>query len=319
MSKAAAMEIATGQAGMPVNPSIITGEIPDGATDPNEVKEPVKSLDSDRFAKLAAKESQLVKMREEYKAERAKFEDELKRFEEVKKKIEEFEALKKTDPVKAFELVGFTQDDFVNWVGETSKEPTPEEIARKAAQEELKKYQEQETKRLEETKKAEEEKSLKEFQKQMKERIVRDAEKFQFSDYYGDDAAETAMLTVSELLKADETLTLNEAIEEALSLTEGYYEERFNDMKSKIKKLNPAPEKKEEPAAVDAPLKAEVSPRRGAPTERNRVLSGREVVKKIPSLSNQATATVAGTAGRRETPAEKRARLETMLRNGGKL
>ncbi len=308
MSKEAAMEMMTGTPTTAVNPSLITGSMP---SETPAVVAPPATLDSDRFAKLAAREARLVKERETFKTESQKVAEEKAKIEEVKRQVETFEQLKKSDPIKAFESLGFTQEDFVNWVAEKNTEPTPEQLARSAAQEEVKKYQDEVTKREEEAKAKRDADNIASYSKALGEKVKTEADKYKFINYYEESGVDQLIENIGVYIKDNPGLSLTEIEKMAKDDLEEFYKDRYEDMAKRIapKVEAPAVQTKEEP------LKAQVSPRS---TQRTRTLSDKNVLpaKKIQSIPAQATATASSVSTKRETPSEKRARLENWLRTG---
>lgn len=312
MSKEAAMEMMTGVPATTTNPSLITGSMAT-ETPPSTVSTPA-TLDSDRFAKLAAREARLVKERETFKSEAQKVQEDKAKIEEVRRQVETFEHLKKTDPIKAFESLGFTQSDFVNWVADKNTEPTPAQLAQNAAQEEIKKYQQEVSKREEETKAKKDAENIASYSKALGEKVKTESDKYKFISYYEEAGVDQLIENIGVYIKDNPELSLVEIEKMAKDDLEEFYKDRYEDMGKKI-----AP--KVEAAAVpakDEPLKPQVSPRS---TQRTRTLSDKTVLpaqKRIPSLPSQATATASSVSTKRETPSEKRARLENWLRTGVK-
>lgn len=258
---------------------------------------PTKEVDSDRFARLAAKEARLVKEREGFKTEQQRLLDERKGLEEVQAKIKHFEELKKTDPVQALKDIGFTEDDMFNFLsGKVKEELTPEQKAEAAAQAAIKKFEDaQEAKAKKEQEDAYDQ-SIKSFKGEIKSAIAKETETYEFLNYQGALGEELVYETILEIYKIDKEILPHEAMKEALELAESFYEEEAKKMMM-LKKL--APKVEATPAKVEEP-KAPVKP------------------SIAPSLTNKVTTTIASTVPRPETRAEKRARLEEQLRAGFK-
>jgi len=294
MSKEAAMAIATGQ---PVPAPVVDSAI---QPIPNEPAAEPKGLDSDRFAKLAAREEKLQRAAQEYKSEQQKLYEEKEKLKSVQSQISEFEKLRETDPVAALKVLGFTDAQIANaLIPEPKEAPTPEEIARKAAQEQLEAYKKEQQ---EIAAKAEAEKNTRligEFKQQIGKFVEKDAEKYEFCNHYGPVAQEAIYETVLEFIKQDPNLTPIDAMREAVEALEAYYEsedEALMNLRKRQAKITKT--------AAPAPEPAK-------PVQRSRTP---QAAKPVPTLTNKATATVASTAPVKESREQKRARLEAMLR-----
>lgn len=291
MSKESAMAVAVQAA--PV------AEAPQAAPETTQAApEQPRELESTRFNLLAKKEAELVKQREEYKKEREAFLAERDQFKPIHEQFAKFQELKKTNPIEAIKLLEFSDEDFINYMATREDNSTPEEKARKAAQQEIERFQNEMKER--ELKAAQERnnKIITEFKQSIATTIASDKEKYEFANMEGPAAEELAYLFVEECVKqGDDAPTA----EEAAQYVEDYYEGKFRQAMS-AKKLTPkeavAAAKEAIAAAKDEPLKAEVSPR-------------------PKTLSSKVNPTVASTVSRRETPSEKRERLIQKLASGG--
>lgn len=301
MSKEQAMSMLTGQTITSVNPSLITGDMPTSPEVPQEVTQvqATKDIDSDRFAKIAAREAKFVKDREAFKLEQQTIAQEKEKLRSVKEQIDQFEQMKTKDPVAALKAIGFKEEDIFNFLA-AKEEPTTEEKAALAAQTEIKKFRDEQ---LAEVKKLEQERSdraLKAYKDQIPKMISSEAEKYEYCNYNGPIAEEIIYETILNFMKDDQTLTPHDAMKEAIEAVEKMYEDEDVAM-SKLKKRQP--KEAVAPAAPEVPLKAQVNPRSSSPN-------------RATSLTNKIAPTTASTAKKSESPSEKRARLESWLRNG---
>lgn len=296
MSKQGAMSLLSGEPVQAVNASLVTGDMP--VTDVPQETPVVKDLDSDRFARIAAREAKLQQEREALKSEQQKLYENKKSLEELHAKAARFEELRKTDPLEAFKSVGLTDTDIMNMLAGKA-EPTPDERAQELARLEIKKFQDEMASKETAAAKERDEKAIQGFKSGIGQTISKEADKYEYLAYNGSIAEDVVYETVLGILKDEPNIAPHEALKESLELVESYYEEMDKDMAVKIKKRQP------KPVDPDAPLKAEVSP---------------QPLKKppLPTLNNKATATVASTANstKRESLSEKKERLMARLRDG---
>lgn len=282
--------------------AVLSGETPSPVAEVTSVEtpvaplEPAKDLESSRLALFAKKEAAIVRDREEFKKQRQEWEEEKGRFKPLMEKGQRFEELIKSDAVEALRLMGMTDaqilNTFANVTGEKAPTP-PEELARIAAQEEIKKFQEQEAAKAADAEAKRHASILDKFNKDITKTIAADPDKFEYCKYYGPVAEGLIHETVAEVLKAEGQLI---SIKEAAELVENYYEEQDKAMSSLKKRT---PEKKTiEAAKSDAKMAMD------------------KYNQNAKTLTNKAAATTASTIQKTETRAEKRERLENMLRNG---
>lgn len=257
-------------------------------------QEPAKpTVDSDRFAALTAKEIKLQKERELLKQEKEQLKP-------VWEKWQKFEETKKTDKIEALKLMGFTEEDILNFVANApeKKEPTPAEIAAQAAREEIEKDRKAREDKELQLQKERDEKNIKAFKEGIGETIKKETEKFEYLNHYGEVAQELVYETILEFMKEDPELTPYDALKEALDSVEDYYAEEntkllnLNKFKSKL----PKPEEKPVQEAVKKPLQPATKP--VAPT---------------PPVKPETTPQ---TSTRKETREEKKERLARMLSGG---
>lgn len=295
MSKQSAMNMATGSTASVASPSLVAGSPPvDATVSPVEgtvtqAVEAPRTLDSDRFAKLARKESQLVKEREEFKKEK-------EWVSERKQRWDKFEQTKSQDPVEALKMVGFTDTEIFNALsGSVPKEITPEERAAQIAKEQIEAYKKEvETQKVTEQQAADK-RTLTNFKNRITNTLSKDPDKYEISLYNGKAAEdliyETMLVDAQNLKEGEQLMSLEEAAEEV----EEYYKSYFEGARS-LKKLTP--QQVEE-------IKEEI--KQQAP------------IQKSKTLTNAAAPTVAATVntGKRESREEKRERLINQVRMNG--
>lgn len=319
MSKEAALSMMTGQPVTQVNPSLVIGEIPPISAEEIALPPPA-GLDSDRFARLAAREAKLVKEREALKLEQQSFKTEQQKTYEARTKYDEiigkankFEELKEKDVVEALKHIGLSDTQIFNLMAnrEEPKPPTPEELSAQAAlaaQTEIKKFQDEQALKADKEAKERDERAINGFRKAIGESITKEAEKYEYCAHYGQIAEDLVYETILNIMSDDQkegvTTAPHDAMKEAIELVENFYENEDKAM-SKIKKRQP-----KETAAPEPETKTQ-------PT-RTRTVEAKAPTKPIPTLTNKATATVASTVTGKETPAQKRERLENWLRTGSK-
>lgn len=333
MSKAGALEMLTGTAPTIVNPSLITPDMPksqiaaveqpkelyQGGQDPalNQSQQPEPTtLESDRFARLSQREAKLQQEREQIKREREEARQDRERALAVKQQYDKFQELKKIDPIAAFKELGFTETDFVNWAAEQNKEVTPEEkmaqVAQKTAAEQLEAYKKEQAEAQAKLQYEKDMSAVNGYKQSLAKMIQDNAEKYPGTHFQGEAGAAMVYDSVLQYIKEnpndnDDPVTI---AKDMLELYENYQTEEFLEM-AKLPKYRD--KLKAFMTPQEPPLKPEVSPR---PTRTRTLDNAALVQKRIPSPSNKDTATVASTASKRESPSEKRARLENWLRNG---
>lgn len=263
-----------------------------------------EDLQSSRFAAIAKREAKLVKDREEWakirdqeKAEIEKLKGELK---EKLTPIEKFQVMRSQDPVAALKELGFSDTDIINFMAQSEKrELTPEEKAKLAAQEEIEKFRREEAEKAAKAETERNDQIISKFRSDIKAQIQKEAEKYEFCAFYDDVAVQKVFDHIEKVAKETQELI---PIEQALAEVEAYYEEEDRLLSEKVKKRNKGGvvgEEKKEETKTDSKKEEKAPP----PPK---------------TLTNAATATVAGTAKveKTETRAEKRARLAEALRRG---
>ena len=265
-----------------------------------ETKAP-ETLESSRFNQLAKKESEIVKQREQLKKDREAYEAEKEKLRDVNEKLKRFEELKVKDPIAALKEAGFTETDLYNFLSAAEDKSTPAEQAAKAAQAEIKKFQDAEAKKVSEAQAAQNKQVIEKFKTDITKTVGADKDKYEYCNFYGAVAEELIYDTVERVLKDSGELI---SVEEAAQMVETYYEEGDKAMMTAVKKRQ-AKEAAQAEEKKDEPLKAEVVP--GQPNKPS-----------TKTLTNKLAATVTSTIPKSETRDEKKARLADKLRNLGK-
>lgn len=300
MSKEAAVALLTGE---PVAPIQGVTEV---TTDKPAEAVAGTVLDSDRFAKLAAKEASLQKDRENFKTEQQKVYEREGKLRAIEKQILDFEEMRSKDPIQALKILGFTDTDVFNALaGNEKPAATPEEIARLATQDELKKYEQAQLQAQAKVQAERDTKAIAGYKDAIGKVIEKQADKYEYCNFYGPVAQDLVYETVLQIMedeqKAGSAITTPmDAMREAIELVEGFYEEDDKSRMS-LKKRQPKVE-----ATAPAPT---------PPPQRTRSVST-PAAKPVPTLTNKTTATVSSQANGRETSSQKRTRLENMLRGG---
>jgi len=309
MGKAEAMTMLTGEASNATSGSLVTGEIPAvtaeqlASTQPTEIasdvvaKPPTDEMQSTRLAIFAKKEAQLQREREALKAERESWLKEKQQADQYLQKGREFDEIAKTDKIKALRMIGWSDEDIVNIIAETSnKQVDPIEEARKIATEETRKLREE----LEQEKiKAEQSRNqqlITRLKSDIANTISQKAEQFEICSFRGVEAQEQAYEIILENLKQFNELL---SVDEALAMTEEFYENEGRALQQ-LKKFQTKQEQIAEPIANQTTKTTTTQPQ-----------------SKSKTLTNSATATTAGIINRRETQSEKKERLIKALMNGG--
>lgn len=271
-----------------------------------------EALQSTPFSQLAKKEAEIVRQREIFKREKQAIEAEKTKLAEINKQIKLYEDTKKTDPIAALKMIGFSETDIFNYMAANEqKEPTPEERAAKAAEAaaeaKIKAFEEQQKQRIIAEQKERDTTLIKGFKSDIANTIKTNSEKYEYCNYYGPEAEALAYEITLATLKTSggkDVLTPQEAIQ----MAEEYFENKDKEMAT-LKKRNPTP------PPVEAPPSAErsrtVTP--GFPNQEQ----PKPTVTKTRTLTNAATPTAASM--RRTGPEsreQKRERLMNALRNG---
>jgi hypothetical protein len=293
MSKEAALAIMTG-APAPAPVAEVTTQSPGLAEAPPVETPKPQELDSTRFKHLAAKEAEIVKMREEAKRERELIAQERAKLEPAKKEWETFMELKEKDKIAAIKSMGFTDTDILNAFAAVEDTMTPEQKAAKAAQDEIQKFRDEQAAAQAKAQQETNERVLQKFKEDVDAFVTTNKDKYEYINFNGQIGQELVKDTIAAILEESKELI---SIEEASDLVEAYYEDLDKKMAT-LKKRNPTPVEAAPVEPVkEEPLRAEVNPRPAPPK----------------TLSNKVNATVAATVTRKETPNEKRQRLIRQL------
>lgn len=259
------------------------------------VETPKETVDAERFANLAKKESALQKEREAIKAEKASIAEAKAKYEDVGKKFGEFETLRTKDPIAAMKLAGFSDTDIFNFYAKAQEEArlkeTPEGKAIAIAQAEVKKLRDEMTTKEQQQKAIQDAAIIKKFQGKISETVTSNKDKYEFCNHYGAVAEQLIFKTIEQVLEdSGEVITPQEAAD----LVEEYYENLDKSMTTLKKRGYKAPETESAP-------KEETK----APVERSR------------TLSNKVAPTVASTVSKKETHEQKKERIIQNIRENG--
>jgi hypothetical protein len=246
-------------------------------------------MQSTVFAKLAAKEAKLVKEREEFKAQQEKLLAEREDVKKVMDMVKEFEQLKNTDRLAALKKLGFTDNDLFEAMAATSepKEETLEDKASKIAQAKIDEYAKTQAQKQAEAEQARNEEIITRYKGDITKTYADDKDKYPMSNFYGQAATDLAYQLVLEISDKEKKVI---SAQEAVDLVENYYEEHYKQLQAL-----------KTPKVVEPPAPAPEAP-------------------KSKTLTNSVTASgtsLAARETRRETQAEKRARLIAQLQQKG--
>lgn len=268
------------------------------------------SQQSEKFAGLARKEAEFVKKQLAFQQERAAWEkDQKAKADAILAKANEFETTRKSDPIAALRMLGFTETEIFNYLAASEKkELTPEEKAAQAAQaivdEKLGAFEKAQAEKEQQAQLQLDQKTISKFKGQLGSVIEANKDKYEYCAHFGAAALDLAYQMVLETVKESNGEDVPTP-EEAIEMVEQYYEEEDKAM-ANIKKRN-----------ADQ-LKAEVSPQT-QPSERTRTVSPPADARAAPATQTNARRTVANreasasTPSGRETPAQKRERLIRQL------
>jgi hypothetical protein len=284
MSKEAALAVATASSPSPeAAPTAATT----GTSTPPE-------MGSKQFALFAKKEAQLVQDRQALNAERD-------RVQGAAKQYDEYLNTKKTDPIKAMKMMGFTETDIFNYMAAAEpQEVTPEQkaiqAAEAAADAKIKSFEQAQTKKEQEAQAKADQSIIQSYRQNVSRTITANPEKYEYCKYHGPLAEELIYETVLKIVTDSQGKDVPTA-EEAAQMVEDFYEGQDKQM-SQLKKRQPKPS-------------AETTPQ---PT-RTRTLS-KPPVPTAPArtLSSRATVTSSSVKPLNETRDQKRERLINMLK-----
>jgi hypothetical protein len=318
MSKESALAMATG------SPEPIPASAPVIGGPPPTPIEPPKDMESARFAAQARKEAEFVKKQQALKAEQEKFESEKKEilarrktYDETMERAKQFEDTRKTDPVAALKLIGFSETDIFNFLaGQEKKEATPAETAAEVA---TKVAEELIEKKLSAKDKEQADKEAKliadrdaglinEFKSGLGSVVEANKDKYEYCAHYGPAAIDLAYRTVLQIVEDSKGEDIPTA-EEAIQMIEELYEEEDKALMS-LKKRQP----KVEATEVETKAAPERTRTVSTPTGHTPVAPA---IQKTRALSNAARpTTAAATRTVNETREQKKERLMEALRRG---
>ena len=245
---------------------------------------PPQEMQSTVFAKLAAKEAKLVKEREEFKAQQEQLLAEREDVKKVMDMVKEFEQLKNTDRLAALKKLGFSDTDlFEAMAAVEPKEESVEDKAAKIAQAKIEEYAKTQAEKQAEAEKARNDEIINRYKADISKTYADNKEKYQLSNFYGEAATELAYQLVLEISDKEKKVI---SAQEAADLVENYYEEHYKQLHALKTPKTPEPA----PVVPEAP--------------KSRTLTN--------SVSASSTS-LAARETRRETAAEKRARLIAQL------
>lgn len=250
-------------------------------------------LDSTRINHLLKKEQELQRQREINKKERETLLSEKHTWDEQRKVLSEFQALKSKDPVAALRLAGFSEQDLITFANAQADTRSPEERARAAAADEIKKFQDGQKTEADKAQTERNTQVLTQFRNDITKVVGANKDKYEYCNHNGPLAQELIYDTVAAVLaESGEVIS----IAEAADLVETYYEDTDKAMAS-LKKRGPK-------SSVDAP--APVS------TPKNtRTVSGQGVPAKVAASVSSTTS-----IPKAETRSQKRERLMQKLAGG---
>lgn len=320
MSKQSALNMMTQPTGTQITatPGLMTpnlsvdpaAELTVGPVDPPPVA-PKDDLNASRLAIFAKKEAALHREREALKTERDSWQKEKEEAEGYRTKGKTFDDMRAKDPIAALKVLGFTDTEIMNFLAEgEKKEASPEDIARKIAQEEAQKIRDELKAQHEAGEKDQQEKAIARLKSDITSTIKTQADKFEYCSFEGPEAELQVYEIIVENLRENGELL---DVEQAFQMAEEYYEARDKAMAG-LKKRQPIPAT---PAAEPdtLPPTGDTAARGGrtgsAPTS-----NVPQPPQRPKTLTNAVAATAGATIPRRETPAEKRERLINALKTG---
>ena len=291
MSKETAMNMLNQTTTTPTTPTEVTSENKGLPTD--------ESVTSRSLALFAKKEAKIQKEREDFKRQQEEFAKERDKVNEISRKAKEFDDLRTKDPIAALRLLGFSEADLFNYLSTNQKtEPTVEEVARKVAEEETKKVREELAREQQQKEEQTNKERIDNFKADIANQVKAKAEEFKLIAFRGREGEEQIYEYITEVLKeTKELISIDEAMKDVEELYRMEAEEAYNMVK-------PKEEPKVEAKVETPPATPVAKPKPSTPPK---------------TLSNKITPTVSAVANaslKRETPQEKRSRLEEALRRG---
>lgn len=334
MSKESAMALAKGgplpTTTIPVTPAATaTPEVPNA---PSTAAAPTQTSADPRMQTLLKKEVDLVKQREMFNRQKQDLEQKAKSADEILGRAKQFEELKKTDPVAALKLIGYSETEIFNIMAaanEPAKTKTPEEIASETTQKLLKERDDAEAKRnAEATASANDQAVTSSIRSVLSN--PENVEKFELCALSGGPAEEQIRETLFAFAEADskeakargEQYVLTEEaaqklLVEATEAVEGTYRANVKEL-SGTKAFTALMKELGWTKAEIAAVAAAAVP--AAPVVTTTVVETPAQVAaaaRTKTLTNRVSPTSAAlNSAPRETQAQKRARLESVLRTG---
>lgn len=307
MSKEAALSMLTGSIPPPV-PSASPENVP-----PTAPPQPAQ-LQSTPFSHLAKKEAELVRQRNEFKKDQETWGQERARLADAKKQYDQYNEMKKSDPVGALKMLGFSEQDIFNYMAnaqpvELTAEQKAVQAAEQAADAKIKAFEENQTKKERDHQFAQDKEVIQSYRDDARQIVEKNSDKYEYCKFYGEEANALVWELASTVVKESQGKDFVTA-EEAVQMAEEFYEEMDQSMNT-LKKRQPK--------------QAESVPTQTTQPTRTRTLSTpptnseapKPTITKTRTLTNAATSTMASSRiNRNETREQKRERLIDALRNG---
>lgn len=285
-----------------IKPSPVTGAVPENAKEAAnpalENKGVVPQLPSTQLSHIAKKEARVLADREVLKKEQEALRLDREKVDQILKIKNDFDETRKKDPIKALRDIGFTEKEIVDYL---SQEDAPKLSTEEIVQLEIKKMREDDAKKATEAQKANDTILVNKFKSSLSEVVATDPLKYELCAHHGPMAEEIMFNLAVEEAKEGKIPDPKSIAEEVENF---YYEQKIS--MDKLKKFAP---------------KEDLVPLTPKVIERTRTVHpSQDVVKpKATTLTNKLAATsaaIAKPANRTESPSEKRARLEAMIRIG---
>jgi hypothetical protein len=296
MSKEQALSML--QATIPVAQPTSSATAPVVATEPkaaeptaSQAPKPTQLAADPGLSHLAKKEAELQRNREAFKKEQADLAAERQKVLDMAKDVQTFRDLQGKDRIAALKHLGFSDQDLLNYIAAQEDTSTPEEKAARAAQAEIKKFQDENAKKEADAVSKRNADALAAFRADISATISKNPETYEYCNYHGPLAEELIYETVAAVLETEKELI---SVREAAEMVEQYYEDQDKGMNT-LKKRQPKEAAAPAAPAKEVPLKPEVSPRPSS----------------ARTLSSKTGATVASTVTKTvgETPEQKKQRL----------
>ena len=281
----------------------VTSADPPAAPNVDDKAEPKDELNSSRLAIFAKKEAAIQREREALKKEREDWEKgEKAKAAEIVAKGKQFDETFSKDKLAALKMLGYSDADIINMVTavEEKKEipSLPKEEIERIAEEKTKALREELAAEKKQLAQERDERLISNLKSSIKDTIKNKAEKYDYCNFEGEEAESQAYEFIVHELKETKGAHLL-TVDEALEMTEEYYEMRDKARLEAVKKraaANPSAP----PAAPSATKDGQI-PRSNIPV-------------RPKTLTNNLTATTAATvAPQNESRSEKKERLAKLL------